>query len=88
MIKAVAGGGGRGMRSVFCPEELKDAYTRCRSEALQAFGTGDVYVEQLMTRARHIEVQVIGDGSGAVSQIGERECSIQRQHQKLQHHRC
>ncbi len=83
MIKAVAGGGGRGMRSVFCPEELKDAYTRCQSEALQAFGNGDVYVEQLMTRARHIEVQVIGDGSGAVSQIGERECSIQRQHQKL-----
>jgi acetyl-CoA carboxylase carboxyltransferase component/biotin carboxylase len=83
MIKAVAGGGGRGMRAVYHPDEVEDAYTRCRSEALQATGNDDVYVEQLMSPARHIEVQVIGDGSGAVSHLGERECSIQRRHQKL-----
>lgn len=83
MIKAVAGGGGRGMRAVFRPEEVEDAYTRCQSEALKALGNGDVYVEQLMVPARHIEVQVIGDGSGHVSHLGERECTIQRRHQKL-----
>jgi acetyl/propionyl-CoA carboxylase alpha subunit/acetyl-CoA carboxylase carboxyltransferase component len=83
MIKAVSGGGGRGMREVFKLDELEDAYTRCQSEATQAFGSGDLYVEQLMTFCRHIEVQIIGDGTGAVSHLGERECSIQRQHQKL-----
>jgi len=83
MIKAVAGGGGRGMRVVRGLDEVDDAYARCRSEALQAFGNGDVYVEELMDRARHIEVQVVGDGSGHVSHLGERECSIQRRHQKL-----
>ncbi|MCP4757783.1 MAG: biotin/lipoyl-binding protein [Proteobacteria bacterium] len=83
MIKAVAGGGGRGMRPVFALEEVEEAYTRCRSEALLAFGNGDVFVEQLMVRPRHIEVQIVGDGSGGVSHLGERECSIQRQRQKL-----
>lgn len=83
IIKAVTGGGGRGMRTVFRPEEVEDAYTRCQSEALKALGNGDVYVEQYMARARHIEVQIIGDGSGTVSHLGERECSIQRRHQKL-----
>jgi acetyl/propionyl-CoA carboxylase alpha subunit/acetyl-CoA carboxylase carboxyltransferase component len=83
VIKAVAGGGGRGMRVVDRLEGVEDAYARCRSEALQAFGNPDVYVEQLMPHARHIEVQIIGDGSGAVSHLGERECSIQRRHQKL-----
>jgi acetyl/propionyl-CoA carboxylase alpha subunit/acetyl-CoA carboxylase carboxyltransferase component len=83
MLKAVAGGGGRGMRVVRQAEELEEAYTRCRSEATQAFGNGDVYVEQFMPRGRHIEVQIIGDGTGAVSHLGERECSIQRRHQKL-----
>jgi len=83
MIKAVAGGGGRGIRTVTRPEDVEEAYARCRSEALQAFGDGDVYVEQLVSRARHIEVQIVGDGSGAVTHLGERECSIQRRHQKI-----
>jgi len=83
MIKAVAGGGGRGMRTVFGLEAVEAAYTRCRSEALNALGNGDVYVEQLMSPARHIEVQIVGDGSGAVSHLWERECSLQRRHQKL-----
>jgi acetyl/propionyl-CoA carboxylase alpha subunit/acetyl-CoA carboxylase carboxyltransferase component len=83
MIKAVAGGGGRGMRAVYHPQEVEEAYARCQSEARQAFGNGDVYVEQLIPRARHIEVQIIGDGSGLVSHLGERECSLQRRQQKL-----
>ncbi len=82
-IKAVAGGGGRGMRVVHRAGEIADAYARCRSEAMQAFGNGDLYVEQLMPRARHVEVQIVGDGSGAVVHLGERECSLQRRHQKL-----
>ena len=83
IIKAIGGGGGRGMRVVRRREELDDAYARCQSEARAAFGNGDVYVEQLLPRARHVEVQIIGDGSGAVSHLGERDCSIQRRHQKL-----
>lgn len=83
MIKAVAGGGGRGMREVVDPQDLDSAYERCRSEARRSFGRDDVYVEALLPRAKHIEVQIIGDGSGSVIHIGERECSIQRQHQKL-----
>ena len=83
LIKAIGGGGGRGMRVVRRREELKDAYARCQSEARTAFGNGDVYVEQLLPRARHVEVQIVGDGSGAVSHLGERDCSIQRRHQKL-----
>ena len=83
VIKAIAGGGGRGMRIVLRCEELAEAYARCQAEAQATFGNGDVYVEQLLPRARHIEVQIVGDGSGAVSQLGERDCSIQRRHQKL-----
>jgi acetyl/propionyl-CoA carboxylase alpha subunit len=83
MIKAVAGGGGRGMRIVHHQGEIEEAYKRCQSEARAAFGNSDVYVEQLMPRARHIEVQIIGDGSGAVSHLWERECSIQRRNQKI-----
>jgi acetyl/propionyl-CoA carboxylase alpha subunit/acetyl-CoA carboxylase carboxyltransferase component len=83
MIKALAGGGGRGMRAVSRLDEIDEAYKRCQSEARASFGNGDVYVEQLMPRARHIEVQIIGDGSGNVSHLWERECSIQRRNQKI-----
>ena len=83
MIKALSGGGGRGMRVVGEMDELEEAFTRCQSEAQQAFGNDDLYVEQYKTDARHIEVQIVGDGSGAVCYLGERECSIQRQHQKI-----
>jgi len=83
MIKAIAGGGGRGMRAVHRLDDLEDAYRRCQSEARAAFGNGDVYVERLMPRARHIEVQILGDRSGLVSHLWERECSVQRQNQKL-----
>ena len=83
MIKASAGGGGRGMRPVFYLDDVEDAYTRCQSEARQAFGNGDLYVEALMKDARHIEVQIVGDGTGDVVHLYERECTIQRRHQKL-----
>jgi acetyl/propionyl-CoA carboxylase alpha subunit len=83
MIKATAGGGGRGMRVVRDQETLADAYARCRSEALRGFGDDSVFVEALMPRARHIEVQIVGDGTGAVHHLGERDCSLQRRHQKL-----
>ncbi|HEY5931220.1 MAG TPA: biotin carboxylase N-terminal domain-containing protein, partial [Burkholderiales bacterium] len=83
MLKAIAGGGGRGMRAVRDVAELAPAFERCRSEALQAFGNGDLYVEKLLPNARHIEVQVIGDGTGDVTHLWERECSLQRSRQKL-----
>ena len=83
MIKAVAGGGGRGMRAVGTADELPEAYARCQSEARAAFGCGDVYVEQYIASARHIEVQVVGDGSGNVTHLWERECTLQRRNQKL-----
>ncbi len=82
MLKALAGGGGRGMREVREPKDMAGAYERCRSEALQAFGIGELYVEQFLPRARHIEVQIVGDGSEVVH-IWDRECSVQRQRQKL-----
>jgi acetyl/propionyl-CoA carboxylase alpha subunit/acetyl-CoA carboxylase carboxyltransferase component len=83
MIKAIAGGGGRGMRIVNDPARLDEAYARCQSEAMAAFGSGDVYVERLIRKARHIEVQIIGDRHGAISHLWERECTIQRRNQKL-----
>ncbi|WP_225579271.1 carboxyl transferase domain-containing protein [Pseudomonas sp. PDM14] len=83
MLKALAGGGGRGMRAVLVADELAEAYARCQSEAQAAFGNGALYVEQLVGAARHIEVQVLGDGSGAVSHLWERDCSLQRRNQKL-----
>ncbi|UVE18327.1 carbamoyl-phosphate synthase large subunit [Pseudomonas sp. LS44] len=83
MLKALAGGGGRGMRAVHDMAELDDAYARCQSEAQAAFGNPALYVEQLVAHARHIEIQVLGDSSGAVSHVWERECSLQRRHQKL-----
>ncbi|WP_428121176.1 carboxyl transferase domain-containing protein [Candidatus Poriferisodalis sp.] len=82
MIKALAGGGGRGMRTVRSADELEAAYERCASEAAAAFGNGDLYVEHLIERARHIEVQIVGDGE-SVAHLGERECTLQRQNQKI-----
>ncbi|GER20405.1 carboxyl transferase domain-containing protein [Variovorax boronicumulans] len=82
MVKAIGGGGGRGMRAVLNAEELPEAHARCMSEAKAAFGIEGVYVERLMRNARHIEVQVLGDGS-AVASLGERECTLQRRFQKL-----
>jgi len=82
MLKALAGGGGRGMREVRKIRDVAGAYERCRGEALQAFGDADVYAEQFLPRARHIEVQIVGDGSEVVH-LWDRECSVQRQRQKL-----
>jgi acetyl/propionyl-CoA carboxylase alpha subunit len=82
MIKAIGGGGGRGMRAVLDADALPEAYARCTSEARAAFGVDGVYVERMMTRARHVEVQVLGDGKRVVS-LGERDCSLQRRFQKL-----
>ncbi|MSO77793.1 MAG: carbamoyl-phosphate synthase large subunit [Alphaproteobacteria bacterium] len=83
MVKALAGGGGRGMRVVRHPDELEAAFARAASEARQAFGDGALYVEQFLSRARHVEVQVMGDRAGGVSHLWDRECSLQRQWQKL-----
>ncbi|MDE2746295.1 MAG: carbamoyl-phosphate synthase large subunit [Chloroflexota bacterium] len=83
MLKAVAGGGGRGSRAVTSIDELESAWERCVSEAQMAFGSGALYVEQLIPRARHIEVQVIGDLHGGVGHLWERECSVQRRFQKI-----
>ena len=83
MIKAVAGGGGRGMRIVEDLSRLEAAYARCQSEAKASFGNDQVYVERLIHKARHIEVQIIGDHYGAISHLWERECTIQRRNQKL-----
>jgi acetyl/propionyl-CoA carboxylase alpha subunit len=83
LIKASAGGGGRGMRVIADEQTLAESYARARSEALAAFGDDAVYVERKLPRARHIEVQIIGDGKGSISHLWERECTLQRRHQKL-----
>ena len=83
LLKASAGGGGKGMRRVDTESELASAFARVSSEAKSSFGDGAVYAEKLIDRPRHIEVQVVGDAFGNIAAVGERECSIQRRHQKV-----
>ena len=83
IIKALAGGGGRGTRAAMAADEIAGAFNRCQSEAKAAFGREDVYVEEFIPRARHIEVQILGDRTGAIAHLGERECSVQRRFQKI-----
>jgi acetyl/propionyl-CoA carboxylase alpha subunit len=83
MLKAAAGGGGRGLRRVDAEEELRPAMDTARREAAAAFGDGTIYAERLVSPARHVEVQVLGDRHGALAILGERDCSVQRRHQKL-----
>ncbi|MEG1412577.1 MAG: pyruvate carboxylase [Acidaminococcaceae bacterium] len=83
IIKAVNGGGGRGMRMVTTAGELEDGYYRAKSEALKAFGSDEIYVEKYLVNPKHIEVQIIGDSQGNLVHLYERDCSVQRRHQKL-----
>ena len=83
LLKAAAGGGGRGMRLVGGPDELEAAFRTASAEAEAAFSDGSLYVERAIVGARHVEIQVLGDGDGGVLTLGERDCSIQRRHQKL-----
>ena len=83
LVKAAAGGGGKGMRVVEADDELERALEAASAEAEAAFGDGSVYVEKLVSPARHVEIQVLCDADGGVLTLGERECSIQRRHQKL-----
>jgi acetyl-CoA carboxylase, biotin carboxylase subunit len=83
LLKASAGGGGRGMRQVVSPADLDGAFRTASAEAEAAFSDGSLYVEKALVGARHVEIQVLGDGEGGVLTLGERDCSIQRRHQKL-----
>ncbi|MBP2686296.1 MAG: acetyl-CoA carboxylase biotin carboxylase subunit, partial [Deltaproteobacteria bacterium] len=83
IVKAAAGGGGRGMKIVHSPASFINAFLTAQSEALSAFGVPDVYIEKYFDNARHVEVQVMGDRHGNVIHLGDRDCSIQRRHQKL-----
>jgi acetyl/propionyl-CoA carboxylase alpha subunit len=83
LIKASAGGGGKGMREVTSPEAMPGLLVAARREAESAFGDGNVYLEKLVEGARHIEIQILADGHGNVIHLGERDCSLQRRHQKL-----
>ncbi len=83
IIKATAGGGGKGMRIANDAEQFAQLFSLAQNEALSAFGNGDVYVEKFLARPRHVEIQVLGDQHGRVAHLGERDCSVQRRHQKL-----
>ena len=83
LVKAAAGGGGRGMKAAYTPEDLRQAIPLARAEAKAAFGDDSVYLEKLLTHPRHVEIQILGDGYGRVVHLGERDCSLQRRHQKL-----
>src|SRR5690242_2266967 len=83
LLKAVAGGGGKGMRLVDDPADIEDAYGLASSEALASFGDGGMYLEKAVTSPRHVEMQVLADAAGDVLVLGERDCSVQRRHQKL-----
>ncbi len=83
MLKASAGGGGKGMRAVWKEEDLKDAWDSARQESKAAFGNNDMYMEKLIEEPRHIEIQIVGDAYGKACHLSERDCSVQRRHQKL-----
>jgi acetyl-CoA carboxylase biotin carboxylase subunit len=83
MLKASAGGGGKGMRAVYKAENLKDAWDSARHESKAAFGNNDMYMEKLIEEPRHIEIQIVGDSYGKACHLSERDCSVQRRHQKL-----
>ncbi len=83
MLKATAGGGGKGMRAVWKPEDLQEAWDAARYESKAAFGNDDMYMEKLIEEPRHIEIQIVGDSKGKACHLSERDCSIQRRHQKL-----
>ena len=83
IIKATAGGGGKGMRIANDEEQFAQLFTLAQNEALSAFGNGDVYVEKYLAQPRHVEIQIIGDTHGRIIHLGERDCSVQRRHQKL-----
>ncbi|MAO08291.1 MAG: acetyl-CoA carboxylase biotin carboxylase subunit, partial [Alteromonas sp.] len=83
MLKASAGGGGKGMRAVWKEEDLEDAWESARKESKAAFGNDDMYMEKLIEEPRHIEIQIVGDNTGKACHLSERDCSIQRRHQKL-----
>ena len=83
LLKATAGGGGRGMRTAYDASEIQSAYESAQAEALSAFGDGSLYLEKLILHPHHIEVQILGDGRGHIIHLGERDCSLQRRNQKL-----